>query len=34
LRPILRHWEHSGRTPHGSALVLLNVIAHNPNAVI
>lgn len=30
----LRHWERGDRTPHGPALVLLNVIEHNPNAVI
>lgn len=30
----LRHWERGDRKPHGPALVLLNVIAHNPNAVI
>ncbi len=30
----LRHWERGDRMPHGPALVLLNVIAHNPNAVI
>jgi putative transcriptional regulator len=30
----LRHWERGDRTPQGPALVLLNVIAHNPNAVI
>ena len=30
----LRHWERGDRVPHGPALVLLNVIAHNPNAVI
>ena len=30
----LRHWERGDRAPHGPALVLLNVIAHNPNAVI
>jgi putative transcriptional regulator len=30
----LRHWERGDRTPHGPALVLLNVIAHNPQAVI
>ena len=30
----LRHWEHSDRAPQGPALVLLNVIAHNPDAVI
>ena len=32
--PILRHWERGDRTPRGPALVLLNVIAHNPQAVI
>ncbi len=30
----LRHWERGDRTPQGPALVLLNVIDHNPNAVI
>ena len=30
----LRHWERGDRAPNGPALVLLNVIAHNPNAVI
>lgn len=30
----LRHWERGDRSPHGPALVLLNVIAHNPQAVI
>jgi putative transcriptional regulator len=30
----LRHWERGDRSPQGPALVLLNVIAHNPNAVI
>ena len=30
----LRHWERGDRTPHGPALVLLNVIKHNPQAVI
>lgn len=30
----LRHWERGDRAPHGSAQVLLNVIRHNPNAVI
>jgi len=30
----LRHWERGDRTPHGPALVLLNVIKHDPNAVI
>ncbi len=30
----LRHWERGDRAPHGAALVLLNVIAHNPTAVI
>jgi putative transcriptional regulator len=30
----LRHWERGDRSPHGPALVLLNVIDHNPNAVI
>lgn len=30
----LRHWERGDRTPRGPALVLLNVIEHNPKAVI
>jgi putative transcriptional regulator len=30
----LRHWERGDRTPRGAALVLLNVIERNPNAVI
>lgn len=30
----LRHWERGDRVPHGAALVLLNVIERNPNAVI
>jgi putative transcriptional regulator len=30
----LRHWERGDRTPHGPALVLLNVIERNPAAVI
>ncbi|MEI7740830.1 MAG: helix-turn-helix domain-containing protein [Betaproteobacteria bacterium] len=30
----LRHWERGDRLPHGPALVLLNVIEHNPQAVI
>ena len=30
----LRHWERGDRTPHGASLVLLNVIDHNPQAVI
>ncbi|MBN9695744.1 MAG: helix-turn-helix domain-containing protein [Zoogloea sp.] len=30
----LRHWERGDRAPHGPALVLLNVIQHNPAAVI
>ena len=30
----LRHWERGDRSPHGPALVLLNVIKHNPKAVI
>ena len=30
----LRHWERGDRVPHGPALVLLNVIQHNPQAVI
>lgn len=30
----LRHWERGDRQPRGPALVLLNVIDHNPQAVI
>ena len=30
----LRHWERGDRAPHGPALVLLNVIERNPQAVI
>jgi putative transcriptional regulator len=30
----LRHWERGDRAPHGAALTLLNVIEHNPAAVI
>ncbi len=30
----LRHWERGDREPHGPALVLLNVIKNNPNAVL
>ena len=30
----LRHWERGDRVPHGPALVLLNVIQHNPKVVI
>ena len=30
----LRHWEQGDRTPHGPALVLLNVMAHEPEAVL
>lgn len=30
----LRHWERGDRSPHGPALVLLNVIERNPQAVI
>ena len=30
----LRHWERGDRAPHGPSLVLLNVIQHNPRAVI
>ncbi|MCK9513191.1 MAG: helix-turn-helix domain-containing protein [Pigmentiphaga sp.] len=30
----LRHWERGDRSPRGPALVLLNVIEHNPKAVI
>lgn len=30
----LRHWERGDRSPHGPALVLLNVIDRNPAAVM
>ena len=30
----LRHWERGDRKPHGTALVLLNVIAKEPKAVM
>jgi putative transcriptional regulator len=30
----LRHWERGDRAPRGTALVLLNVIEHDPQAVI
>lgn len=30
----LRHWERGDRTPHGPALVLLNVVAKEPKAVL
>ena len=30
----LRHWERGDRMPHGPSLVLLNVIEHNPSAVM
>ena len=30
----LRHWERGDRSPQGPALVLLNVIKHDPRAVI
>ena len=30
----LRHWERGDRKPHGSALVLLNIIAKEPKAVM
>jgi putative transcriptional regulator len=30
----LRHWERGDRTPRGTALVLLNVIAKEPKAVM
>lgn len=29
----LRHWERGDRKPTGTALVLLNVVRHNPRAV-
>ena len=30
----LRHWEYGRRKPTGASLTLLNVIAHNPRAVM
>ncbi|MBI5936928.1 MAG: helix-turn-helix domain-containing protein [Betaproteobacteria bacterium] len=30
----LRHWERGDRTPHGPALVLLNLIERDPKAVM
>jgi len=30
----LRHWERGDRTPQGPALVLLNVVSKEPNAVL
>ena len=30
----LRHWERGDRSPHGAALVLLNVVAKEPQAVL
>ena len=30
----LRHWERGDRSPSGASLVLLNVIDHNPTAVM
>lgn len=30
----LRHWERGDRTPHGTALVLLNIISKQPKAVM
>ena len=30
----LRHWERGDRTPQGPALVLLNVVAKEPQAVL
>jgi putative transcriptional regulator len=30
----LRHWERGDRTPHGQALVLFNVVAKEPKAVL
>jgi putative transcriptional regulator len=30
----VRHWERGDRVPHGSALVLLNLIDREPKAVI
>ena len=32
--PTLRHWERGDRKPQGAALVLLNVIAREPKAVL
>lgn len=32
--PTLRHWERGDRKPQGAALVLLNVIAKEPKAVL
>ena len=29
----LRHWERGDRKPRGAALILLNVVRHNPGAV-
>ncbi|TGG90340.1 helix-turn-helix domain-containing protein [Natronospirillum operosum] len=30
----LRHWERGDRSPHGPALVLLNVVSKEPQAVL
>jgi len=30
----LRHWERGDRKPHGPALVLLNIVAKEPRAVL
>lgn len=30
----LRHWERGDRSPHGAALVLLNVVSKEPGAVL
>ncbi|OUD13892.1 NadS family protein [Thioflexithrix psekupsensis] len=30
----LRHWERGDRTPRGAALVLLNIVAKEPKAVL
>jgi putative transcriptional regulator len=30
----LRHWERGDRTPRGAALVLLNIVAKEPQAVL
>lgn len=30
----LRHWERGDRSPHGPALVLLNIIAKEPQTVL
>ena len=30
----LRHWERGDRSPHGAALVLLNIVAKEPKVVL